>query len=99
MKIENMTPLRIGMIIMLVVLLAGILAFRFWPSKYSMPLKEAAAAAADQQGIAPIYFWNKIRSAGTVPVIVDIRSREAFSHGYIDGAGNISGPLNTKLIT
>ena len=95
MKIENMTPLRIGMIIMLAVLLAGILAFRFWPANYKMPLKESATAAADQQGIAPIYFWNDIRSAGTVPMIVDIRSREAFSQGYIDGAVNI--PLDELL--
>ncbi|MFO7613923.1 MAG: rhodanese-like domain-containing protein [Bacteroidales bacterium] len=95
MKNENMTPLRLGMMIMLAVLLAGILVFRIWPANYSMPLKEAATAAADQQGTAPIYFWNEIRSAGTVPMIVDIRSREAFSQEYIDGAVNI--PLDELL--
>lgn len=96
MKSENMTPLRIGMIIMLAVLLAGIMVFRFWPAGYSMPLKEAAGAAADQQGIAPLYFWNELRSAETIRMLVDIRSREAFAQGYIDGAINI--PLDELLI-
>lgn len=83
-----MNPLRLGLLIMLIVIIVGSLLYRYWPSDYSISADVAAKVAADNKGMTPFEFLNELQSERN-RIIVDIREKEEFETGHIEGAINI----------
>lgn len=86
MKSETLTPLRLGLLVMLSVLVLGTLAFRFQPSRYKMPLETSAEVSGEQSGIAPADFWKEMETPSSDRILVDIRSTGQYKAGHIKEA-------------
>jgi rhodanese-related sulfurtransferase len=83
-----MNPLRLGLFITLAILIAGTLLYRLWPSDYTISARKAAETASEYHGVSPFDFM-KMTASGDELIIVDIRSKEEFEAGHIEGALNI----------
>lgn len=86
MEQTHFTPLRLGVLIMLGILIAGSLLFRFWPGRYAEPSGQSLENIVKVTTLTPDAFLKLTKEANRKLVIVDIRSEEAYTAGHLEGA-------------
>jgi len=86
---KNINPLRSGLIIMLAITVIGLLIVAAIPGRYKTPVEDAASMAASMQGITPMAFREAHLQQHADHLLIDMRSPEEFSRGYLPGAMNL----------
>ena len=97
MNSSNINPLRIGLLVTLGILVAGIIIFRLWPAKYTVSIEKSIKEAAEIKSISESELKELLLASGNDITIVDIRDAELFSKSHIQKAVNIpSGDVMTR---
>lgn len=85
----SINPLRLGLMVVLALLIAGSLFYRLWPSGYTLPLSASNQWVAETRGIDPYTFHSMVREPGFSGMVVDVRDQAAFSQEHLPEAVNI----------
>ncbi len=80
------TPLRLGLLIMLGILVVGSLFFRYWPGRYDEPVGKSLERVAETGSLTPEVFYDLQKQQDQKLLVIDIRSAEAYEAGHMDGA-------------
>lgn len=97
MEQTHFTPLRLGVLITLGILVAGSLLFRFWPGRYAESTGQSLENISKVTTLTPDAFLKLSREANRNLVIVDIRSAEAYTAGHLEGAIHmLPGELSSR---
>jgi rhodanese-related sulfurtransferase len=89
MEKNSINPLRLGLMIVLFLLIAGSLLYRFWPTGYTEPVSASTLRAAQMQGLDPYAFHTMLREPGFDGVVLDVRDLTAFNKEHLPKAIHI----------
>lgn len=84
---NNINPLRAGLLILSLLVVAGLILFRFLPGNYKVAVTDSATLT--ETGISPSEFASEIRKEDKKRQIVDLRSEADFSSAHLENAINL----------